>query len=177
MHETAASGQSISASSVSSAPDQNCCPPAPPTPHTPHPLPVGPYDLPLRGQQAGFSATQKELWFLEPLATEYMVRRLAFPPPPLPPPVSVGGFLGSIWKLALEFCCSHTLSQRMKESARSRRKDAAPSLLAKQKSSPPLSLQKEGKSFTSKLNKTPQVIRGISRVSLSSRERPKKPRS
>ena len=67
--------------------------------------------MPVRGQQAGFSATQKELWFLEPLATEYMVRRLAFPPPPpLPPPVSVGGFLGSIWKLALEFCCSHTLS-------------------------------------------------------------------
>ena len=31
-------------------------------------------------------------------------------PPPLPPPVSVGGFLGSIWKLALEFCCNHTLS-------------------------------------------------------------------
>ena len=37
---------------------------------------------------------------------------------------------------------------------RSRRKGGAPSLLAKQKSGPPLSLQKEGKSFTSSLNNT-----------------------
>ena len=36
----------------------------------------------------------------------------------------------------------------------SRRKGGAHSLLAKQKSGPPLSLQKEGKSFTSSLNNT-----------------------
>ena len=37
---------------------------------------------------------------------------------------------------------------------RSRRKGVAPSLLAKQKTGAPLSLQKQGKSFTSSLNKT-----------------------